>query len=324
MKRVLSGIQPTGELHIGNYFGAIKKWVSLQESYECFYLIVDYHAITVDFEPGELRRNTLKMAGDLLACGIDARKSALFVQSHMPEHAELCWILNCFTSFGELTRMTQFKSKKGKQDFVSVGLFNYPVLQAADILLYKPDAVPVGEDQIQHLELTNIVARRFNSRLHTPFFHEVSPILSPSPRIMSLMEPTQKMSKSLGPRHYVGIMESPEIIFQKIRSAVTDVGPESHRGMSPGVKNLFEILKACAPPEVVQEFSSAYRKKNLKYEELKRTLYEYLMKELKPIQESRANFSDENIQKILQEGAERARTIAVQTIQEVRSLIGVR
>jgi len=323
-ERVFSGIQPTGELHLGNYFGAIRTWVHLQEGYDCVYCIVDYHAITVDYDPKELPRRTLAMAMDLLACGIDPERSILFVQSHVPEHTELAWIFNCFASYGDLTRMTQFKEKAKEEEFVSAGLFDYPVLQAADILLYRASRVPVGEDQLQHLELTRDIARRFNHRLGEEFFPEPEPILSEAPRIMSPADPTQKMSKSLGEKHYIGLMEPEDSIYRKIRTAVTDIGPRGSE-MSPGVRNLFLILKLTAPEGVYRELEGEYHEGSLKYIKLKEVVYEHLMEHLRPIRERRQKLEEEpdQVREILQEGAARARAIAQENMRRVRELVGV-
>ncbi len=322
--RIFSGIQPTGVLHLGNYFGAIKQWVELQEGNECFYCIVDYHALTNEgSRPDELRRAKESLALDLLACGIDPEKSVLFVQSDVPEHTELCWILGCVTSYGDLTRMTQFKQKAKEQEFVNAGLFYYPVLQAADILLYLADHVPVGEDQLQHLELSRRIARRFNYRFGD-FFPEPQPILSKGARIMSLTDPSRKMSKSYGPEHYIGLMEDEESIYRKIRSAVTDVGLTPGQEMSPGVANLFTILELVAPAEVVEDFREKHRAGKLLYKDLKETLYRYLMEALAPIRERRRELEARGeIEEILAAGAERARKIAREVIQEVRARVGL-
>ncbi len=322
--RIFSGIQPTGVLHLGNYFGAIKQWVELQEGNECFYCIVDYHALTNEgSRPDELRRAKESLALDLLACGIDPEKSVLFVQSDVPEHTELCWILGCVTSYGDLTRMTQFKQKAKEQEFVNAGLFYYPVLQAADILLYLADHVPVGEDQLQHLELSRRIARRFNYRFGD-FFPEPQPILSKGARIMSLADPSRKMSKSYGPEHYIGLMEDEESIYRKIRSAVTDVGLTPGQEMSPGVANLFTILELVAPAEVVEDFREKHRAGKLLYKDLKETLYRYLMEALAPIRERRRELEARGeIGEILAAGAERARKIAREVIREVRARVGL-
>src|SRR5882724_1059073 len=216
--RVLSCIQPTAEMHIGNYFGAVKNWVALQDSHECIYGIVDLHAITMPYDPQELKANTARMAIELLACGIDPQRTILFIQSLVPEHSELCWILGCICPYGELSRMTQFKDKsevlKGSQ-FVSAGLFTYPVLQAADILIYRAKYVPVGKDQEQHLELSRDIARRFNGQFKTDLFPEPAPLFTETPKIMSLVDPTKKMSKSAGDRHYIGLFEEEKSIRAK-------------------------------------------------------------------------------------------------------------
>lgn len=320
---VLSGIQPTGTLHIGNYFGAVKNYVALQDRYECFYSIVDYHAITVEHDPKELRQNTIEMAIDLLACGLDPQKCVLFVQSQVPEHTELAWILSAVTSYGDLQRMTQFKEKGETQEFVSCGLFTYPVLQAADILIYKASKVPVGEDQIQHIELARRIARRFNSRFGE-MFPEPEALLTEAPRIMSPADPTRKMSKSLGPKHYIALTEPEESIREKIKTAVTDIGPRSDtKEKSPGVANLFLLLKLTAPKELYEQFESDYAKGTLKYEPLKRTVAEYLVKTLEPIRARRAQLKEPEVKEILYEGAKRARAVARKTLEEARERIGV-
>lgn len=321
--RVFSGVQPTGELHIGNYLGAIKNWVALQADYECFYCVVDYHALTMDFNPVQLKKETLNVAMDLIACGIDPKKSVLFVQSHVPEHTELSWVFNCFTSYGDLLRMTQFKDKSEKASFVSAGLFDYPVLQAADILLYQAERVPVGEDQVQHLELCRRIARRFNSQLDEEFFPEVEPILTEGSRIMSLADPEQKMSKSLGPKHYIGLMEPEKDILSKIRGAVTDVGLQPGQDMTPGVENLLKILKITGGDEVYDSLKAEHRAGKLLYSKLKDTVYEYLAKELAPIRKRRNELKESYIKEVLKDGAERAREVAVKTMAKVRSLLGV-
>jgi tryptophanyl-tRNA synthetase len=319
---VLSGIQPTGTLHIGNYFGAVKNYVALQDQYECFYSIVDYHAITVEHDPHELAKNTLEMARDLLACGLDPKKCALFVQSQVPEHTELAWILSAVTSYGDLQRMTQFKEKGETQEFVSCGLFTYPVLQAADILIYKASKVPVGEDQIQHIELARRIARRFNARFGE-IFPEPEALLTEAPRIMSPADPTRKMSKSLGPKHYIALTEPEESIREKIKTAVTDIGPRPQGEKSPGVANLFLLLKLTAPTEIYERFETDYATGTLKYEPLKRAVADYLVKALEPIRARRAQLKESEVREILYEGAKRARAVAKKTLEEARERIGV-
>ncbi|MGC9530504.1 MAG: tryptophan--tRNA ligase [Candidatus Bipolaricaulaceae bacterium] len=322
--RIFSGIQPTGTVHLGNYFGAIRQWADLQEGNQCVYCIVDYHALTnEDTNPEELRRGRREVALDLVACGIDPERTVLFVQSDVPEHTELCWILGCVTSFGDLTRMTQFKQKAAEQEFVSGGLFYYPVLQAADILLYLADHVPVGEDQLQHLELSRRIARRFNSRFGE-LFPEPQPIVSKGARIMSLADPERKMSKSYGPDHYVGLMEPRESIEAKVRSAVTDVGLNPGQAMSPGVANLFTILELVAPPELTEELRREHAAGKLLYKHLKGMLVKYLWQTLAPIRERRARLAaGEEIDDLLAAGAQRARRLARDVVGRARELTGL-
>lgn len=321
--RIFSGIQPSAQIHIGNYFGAIQNWVRLQDDHDCLYSIVDYHAITQAIEPSELPRRSLDLAGDLVACGIDPERSILFIQSHVPEHTELAWIFNCVVSYGDLTRMTQFKEKSDDASYVSGALFTYPVLQAADILLYRASRVPVGEDQIQHLELTRRIGRRFNNLVETEYFPEVEPLLTPGSRIMSLADPTKKMSKSLGPSHYVGITEEPKAAWKKLRSAVTDVGGSSDDTMSPGVENLFNLLRLSAPEEVVEEYLARYNSGEPMYGDLKKGVRDHLEETLGPIRERRASLADDEIREILRDGARRAGEIAQRTMDDVRKLVGV-
>ena len=247
---LLSGMQPSAaSLHLGNYLGALKQWVAMQDEYQAYYVIVDLHAITVPQDPKELAENTRRTAAQYLAAGIDSEKSALFVQSHVPAHAQLAWVLNCITGFGEASRMTQFKDKsqKGGSDSSSVGLFTYPILQAADILLYQPKSVPVGEDQRQHLELTRDLAMRFNSRFGQTFVVPEAHILKETAKIFDLQEPTAKMSKSAAdPKGLVNLLDDDATITKKIKSAVTDTDGEIRfdRDSKPGVSNLLGIYSA--------------------------------------------------------------------------------
>lgn len=320
---VLSGFQPTGTLHIGNYYGTVKNAVQLQDQYECFYAVVDYHAITVDHDPQELKKNTIEMAMDLIACGLDPHRCVLFVQSQVPEHTELAWILSAVTSYGDLQRMTQFKEKGEGQEFVSCGLFTYPVLQAADILIYKASKVPVGEDQVQHVELTRRIARRFNARFGETF-PEPDVLLTDALRVMSPADPTRKMSKSLGSKHYIALTEPEESIREKIKTAVTDIGPRTDtKEKSPGVANLFLLLKLTAPKEIYDQFESDYTRGVLKYEPLKRAVADYLVKALEPIRARRAQLKETEVREILYEGAKRARAVARKTLEEARERIGV-
>ena len=319
---IFSGIQPTGTLHIGNYFGAVRNWVELQETHPCVISIVDFHAITIEISADALRQASRNMALDLLACGIDPDKTILFVQSNVPAHTELAWILGCVTSYGDLSRMTQFKDKSENRDFVSAGLFTYPVLQAADILLYRAVGVPVGEDQIQHLELSRRVARRFNSR-YGEFFPEPQPLVGEAARIMSLADPERKMSKSAGEIHYIGVMEAESSIRKKVRSAVTDTGLTPGLEMSPGVANLFQILDITGCTETAKELRAQFEEGNLMYSTLKDAVFESLMDTLRPIQKRRAELeSSGDVERILARGAQRAQEIASETMTSVRRMVG--
>ena len=326
--RIFSGIQPTGTLHIGNYFGAIRNWAALQDDYECVYCIVDYHAITIDIDPKVLRAASRNMALDLIACGIDPERAILFVQSAVPEHTELAWIFGCVTSYGDLSRMTQFKDKSAGRKFVSAGLFTYPILQAADILLYRADGVPVGEDQVQHLELSRRIARRFNARFGE-FFPEPEPIVGKKgARLKSLTDPTKEMSKSAGKANYVGMMEDESSIRKKVRSAVTDTGLAAGEEMSPGVENLFEILELATElsgdPSIVAELHADFATGKLMYSRLKDAVFENLMKVLRPIQKRRAELeASGEVKMILEKGAQKARAIARENIAQVRALAGL-
>ena len=332
--RVFSGIQPSGELHLGNYYGAIRNWVSMQDRFDCVYCIVDYHAVTSrtgresdkfqDPRHDSLKTMSVRMAGDLLACGIDPQRSILFRQSDVPEHTELAWVFSCVASHGDLARMTQFKEKASRNDYVSVGLFTYPVLQAADILLYRAAKVPVGEDQVQHLELARRIGRRFNTLVGEKYFADVEPELTEGKRIMSLADPSQKMSKSLGEKHYVGLMEEPDVVWMKIRAAVTDSGQEVGEQMSLGVANLFELLNLTnTPPDVLDNFKEQHAVGSIRYGDLKAAVQENIMRTLDPIRERRCQMSDDKISGILSEGAARASEIAKATMADVRRHVGV-
>ena len=325
MIKVFSGIQPTGTLHLGNYLGAIRNWVALQErpDYDCIYCVVDYHAITVEYEPERLGERTLALARDLLACGLDPARSALFAQSQVPEHTELAWIFQATsTAYGELQRMTQFKSKSDQQAFVTAGLFTYPVLQAADILLYDAERVPVGEDQVQHLELTREVARRFNLR-YGETFPEVLPLLTESPKILSLRDPEQKMSKSAGEGHYLAMDTTEAEARDMIKRAVTDVGPRPEGGMSPGVANLFGILKILGEASVHARLLKDYEEGRLRYVDLKGETADAVWAAMARIQERKAQFPIEMVREVLRDGAAKVRPLAQAKIEEVRRRVGL-
>jgi tryptophanyl-tRNA synthetase len=322
--RIFSGIQPTGDLHLGNYFGAVRNWVELQQGEaETLYCVVDYHAITGGIDAAVLPQRTLQLAGDLLACGIDPERSILFVQSHVPEHTELAWVFNAFAAFGDLSRMTQFKDKSGRTKHVSSGLFTYPVLQAADILLYLADGVPVGEDQSQHLELTRGIARRFNQIVGEEYFPDVQTLLTEGKRIMSLADPEKKMSKSLGDKHYVGLMEPPKRVAKKIRSAVTDAGGEARDELSAGVANLVGLLRLAGEADAADQYAEEAKRGDLLYGHLKVAVADAVVALLEPIQERRAHLSDADLREVLADGASRASAIAAPVMEDVRRLIGV-
>jgi tryptophanyl-tRNA synthetase len=325
MPRIFSGIQPSGELHIGNYLGAVKNWVALQHRYDCLICIVNYHAITVPTDPGMLRQRTLEMAVSLLAAGIDPERSTLFVQSQVPEHTELNWIFNTLTPLGELERQTQFKEKAQRQESVMAGLLNYPVLQAADILLYRADLVPVGEDQVQHLELSREIARKWNARYapDDPYFPEPQPALTPTRRVMGLDGQT-KMSKSMG--NTVGLLEPFDEVWQKLRPAVTD--PKRVRRTDPGtpeVCNIYHLHKAFSTPETVEHVAHQCRTAGWGCIECKQVLLASMRVELEPIHERAAALRADGgrVRDILEAGAERARSIARETMAEVKERMGL-
>ena len=326
MSRVFSGIQPSGELHIGNYLGAIKNWVQLQGQYEAFFSVVDYHAIITPYRPDHLRQRRHDMVVSLLAAGVDPERATLFVQSTVPEHTELAWIFNTVTPLGELERQTQFKDKAQRQESVSVGLLNYPVLQAADILLYLAEFVPVGEDQVQHLELSRVVARRWNAAFASeeePYFPEPKALLTPTRRVMGL-DGQAKMSKSLG--NTVGLLEQPGAIWAKLRPAVTD--PARVRRTDPGtpeVCNIYNLHRAFNPPAVVEEVATKCRTAGWGCIECKKVLLDGMNAELGPIRERAAAIrrEPEIVHLALARGTERAREVAQKTMGEVKERMGL-
>jgi tryptophanyl-tRNA synthetase len=323
MPRIFSGIQPSGELHIGNYLGAVRNWVNLQHEMESFICVVDYHAITLPYAPADLRRRTQEMAVTLLAAGIDPNVATIFVQSRVPEHTELAWIFNTVTPLGELERQTQFKEKAARQESVPAGILNYPVLQAADILLYHADTVPVGEDQIQHLELTREVARRWNARFTEGYFPEPQPRLTPTRRIMGL-DGQAKMSKSLG--NTVGLLEETGAIWDKLRPAVTD--PARVRKTDPGnpdVCNIYQLHRAFSPAETIAHVAGQCRTAGWGCIECKKVLHGHMDAELVPIRHRAAELQSTpgRVQEILGDGAGRARNVAQVTMREVREAMGL-
>lgn len=324
---VFSGVQPSGELTIGNYMGALRQWVKMQDEYDCVYCIVDMHAITVRQDPAQLRKATLDTLALYLACGIDPNKSTIFVQSHVSEHAELAWLLNCFTYFGELNRMTQFKDKSARyEENVNAGLFDYPVLMVADILLYQTNCVPVGDDQKQHLELSRDVAQRLNA-LYGDLFKVPEPFIPKSgARVMSLLEPTKKMSKSDDNRNNViGLLEDPKEVAKKIKRAMTDSEEPPvvryDQAAKPGVSNLLDILSA-ASGKSIDELEKEFEGKM--YGHLKGAVADSVTEMLTNLQERFHRYRNDEalLHKIMQDGAAKARVRAKETLTKVQQAIG--
>lgn len=323
-KVIFSGIQPSGDITLGNYLGALKNWVKLQNNYDCYYCVVDLHAITVRQEPAELRRKTLELLAIYIAAGIDPEKNTIFIQSHVPAHSEAAWLLNCFTYIGELNRMTQFKDKSKKYEGgVLAGLLNYPVLMAADILLYQTDLVPVGKDQKQHLELTRDIAERFNHIFSDTFVIPEPYIPEAGAKIMDLQEPDKKMSKSSdNPNSFILIMDPPETIKRKINRAVTDsVGEVKYSDQQPGVKNLMTILNVLTGisfPDIEEKY------KGLGYAQFKKDVAEAIIAELDPIQKKVKELLEDKLylQSVYKTGAEKANYIANKTLRKMQKKIG--
>jgi tryptophanyl-tRNA synthetase len=323
MNRVFSGIQPTGDIHIGNYVGALRQWVTLMGKYECIYAVVDYHAITVDYTTSGMADRTIDTALILIACGLDPEKCHLMVQSHVAEHTELGWIFNCVIPVGEVERMTQFKDKSRQhKSNINMGLMDYPVLQAADILVYRAEFVPVGEDQVQHIELSREIARKFNARFGQ-VFPEPQPILSCAPKIMGT-EGKNKMSKTLN--NYIGILEDESSVWEKLRTAVTDVARvrRSDPG-NPEVCNVYTMHLAFSPEDVTQEIDRGCRSASIGCIDCKRILFKNMMAELAPIRERalslRAN--PRYVVDALRRGAAECSRMAKETMNEVRSSLGL-
>ena len=323
---IFSGIKATGKLHLGNYFGAIKNWVEMQNSgeYKTIYAIVDLHSITIDIAADKLRQNIHDMAIDLMSCGLDPEKSIFFVQSHVKEHAELAWIFNCILPVAELEKMTQFKDKaKQHKKNVNAGLFDYPALMAADILLYHAAIVPVGEDQVQHVELTRKVVRKFNNHWGK-LFEEPKTKITKTPRVMALNDPGKKMSKELGEKSYIALSDSADAIREKISKAVTDTG--GGKGKMNGGRNLLDLFTAFVDDEnITAKFEEDYKNGELQYSKLKPMLANVIINALKPIQTKRKELekNPDYVKEILNKGAEQAKIIASQTIREVRKLVGL-
>ncbi|HWJ65948.1 MAG TPA: tryptophan--tRNA ligase [Nocardioides sp.] len=325
--RVLSGIQPTSDsFHLGNYVGAVRQWVDLQRDHQPFFFIADMHALTVDWDPKLLRERTLRSAAQLLAAGVDPERSSIFVQSHVPAHAELAWVLNGLTGFGEARRMTQFKDKsaKGGEGAASVGLFAYPVLMAADILLYRPHYVPVGEDQRQHLELTRDLAQRFNHRFKKTFRVPEPYILKATAKLLDLQEPTRKMSKSSSsPGGIIEMLDDPKVTAKKIRSAVTDSGTEVRFDAEekPGVSNLLTIYSALTG-ESIAALEEQYAGRM--YGDLKKELAEVVVDFVTPFRDRTLELLDDqdHLMQVLAKGAETAGAVAEATLRDVYQRVG--
>jgi tryptophanyl-tRNA synthetase len=331
-KVVFSGIQPTGKLHLGRYFGAVQNWKQLQSQYDCIYCIVDYHAMTMPYDPVKLRENVWNLAIDLIACGIETKN--LFIQSMVPEHTELCWILNCMCSYGELSRMTQFKDKtqqlkeKAKDDFISSALFVYPVLQAADILIYKTNYVPVGKDQEQHLELSRNIATRFNYVTGKEYFPLPETLFTETPKIMSTADPLRKMSASAGDKHFIDVFAPVDVIRKQIRSAVTDTGEINPTNISPGITNLLNLISACNPSieiDIAARNMYLLEKFNGNYSGLKNAVADAVIETVSPLQKRRSELLADKkaIKDEIKKSAANIRERAKQTVNEVRQLTGL-
>jgi tryptophanyl-tRNA synthetase len=330
-KIVFSGIQPTGELHIGNYFGAVANWVKIQNEgmFRTIYCVVDLHSMTMPYDPAALKRNTEDMFIDLLAAGLDPEKSIVFVQSLVPEHAELAWVFACVCSFGDLTRQVQFKDKseqlEGKQDaFISAGLFTYPVLQAADILLYRAGFVPVGKDQEQHLELSRVIANRFNNNFGE-YFPEPAVLSTEVPKLLSLADPTKKMSKSLGEKHVIPLCSDEKTVRARVKSAVTDTGA-AETPIGEGALNMIRILRALNKGEIAASFENDYAKgTQRRYAPLKEAVADALVELTAHMRARRQTIASDraSVMKLMRDGSDKARAIAVETMKEVRRLVGL-
>ena len=322
-QRIFSGIQPSGNLHLGNYLGAIRNWVKLQDQYDSIFCVVDLHAITVPQDPNDLRRRTLEVAKIYLAAGIDPQKCSLFIQSHVKEHVELSWILNTIAKIPELEKMTQFKDKSGKngKESVGVGLFDYPVLMAADILLYDTELVPVGKDQKQHVELTRTLGERFNKKFGETFVIPKAYTTEVSENIMGLDDPTKKMSKSAKSEYnYMSLTDDTETVRRKIKKAVTDSGSEIvYRDDKPALRNLINIYSLLSEKSTA-EIEKMYAGKG--YADFKADLADVVVSFIKPLQEKMSELTDEKVLKILKLGAETVRLLAQKKLDEVKKKIG--
>ena len=324
----MSGIQPTGNLHLGRYFGAIQNWVNLQEEYECFYCVVNYHAITMPYKPKKLRQASWDVIFNLLACGV--KPEYLFIQSMVPEHTELGWILGAYCSYGYLSRMTQFKDKSvqsqanSKEAYISSALFTYPVLQAADILIYNAHKVPVGKDQEQHLELTRNIAQRFNQQTDSDYFNVPEALYTQFAKIMSTADPNIKMSASKGDKHNIDVFAEPARIRKQIMSAVTDSG-EATTEMSPGVENLFTLLRACEQQDAHDNLMADYKNGSLQYGHLKGEVADAVISYTDPMRSKRAELLQDKkaIKNQIKSSGFEIRKVAQERLKEVKELAGL-
>jgi len=327
-KRVLSGIQPTHDsFHLGNYLGALKQWVEMQENHDAFYCVVDLHALTVETDPKLLKKRTLLSAAQLIAIGLDPNKCTLFVQSHVPAHNQLAWVFECITGFGEASRMTQFKDKSQKSgaDRINVGLFTYPILQAADILLYQPDFVPVGEDQRQHIELTRDIAQRFNSKYKEIFNIPKPEIIKSLAKINDLQDPTTKMSKSASSMAgVIELLDTPEVTLKKFKSSVTDDGKEVKfdEKLKPGISNLLTIHSALSG-QSISDLENEFSGKG--YGDFKTAVAEVVIAKLEPIGKRTKELMDDpaELSRVLSNGAQKANEVASTTLKAAYSAIGL-
>lgn len=323
-ERIVSGIQPTGELHIGNYLGSLKNFVELQDTFDCYFFVADLHSLTEDFTPGKQKADQIRdLVKTFIAAGLNPDKCTIFIQSHVPAHTELAWILNTLLPMGELERMTQYKDKSARQSAnINVGLFDYPVLMAADILVYKPSFVPVGHDQLQHLELTNTLARKFNHKFGETF-EEIKAYNQKPVRVMSLSDPERKMSKS-DAGSFINMFDAPDEIRKKLSRAVTATDAPAGE-MPKGVKNLFDLLLEFGNQEVYDNFSKQYNAGTIKYSELKESLADAIANYFQHMREIKQQLDtqDREIDKIIADGAAKANKVAQSTITEVKAKIGL-
>ncbi|MBU2539607.1 tryptophan--tRNA ligase [Patescibacteria group bacterium] len=323
--RILSGIQPTGDIHIGNYLGALRQWISLQDKNECIFFVADLHSLTVPYDPKTLQKSIIEKIISYVAAGLDPEKSAIFVQSQIKEHTELCWLLNTVCPVGELERMTQYKEKAKKfKNNINAGLLDYPVLMAADILLYKADAVPVGKDQTQHVELARTLARKFNQKFGKTFIEPADVLPKMGAKIMSLIDPKKKMSKTDAPQSYISLFEEPESIQKKIMSATTDSGKNIKYDLvkKAGITNLLTIY-SLLENKPIKEIEKKFKNKG--YSEFKKSLIKVVIDFLKPFRKKQKELATREvyIKEILSRGKNKAQSIAQTTIQEVKEKMGL-